>query len=329
MIKKIIILTLFSALLTSCHGVAAKKIIKLGHYMSETHPQHITLIEHFKKLIEEKTAGDYEIRIYPNNQIGGEDQVLNGIRNGTIEMGITGLLLQNVNPVFGIWEWPFLFSNNEQARKILTTSAIAKEIMDKHEAYGIKVLAISMNGFRVISSNKAVHKFSDFKGLRLRVPLNNMFVVWAKAMGINPQSMPLSEVFSAVEQHVIDGQENPLTLIKESGLYEVQKYIIETNHSFSPGLLQISLKTWQKMPEEDKAIFLQAAQIYQQHEWDLAIKAEHEVRQYLKDKQIQIIAPDNLFKQDMLRAVQPMYQSYYAKYHWAEKTVAAINAAKE
>ncbi len=79
--------------------------------------------------------------------------------------------------------------------------------------------------------------------MRLRVPLNSLFVDWAKAMHINPQSMPLSEVFTALEQKVIDGQENPYMLIKDSGLYEVQKYIIESNHIFSPGLLQLSLKT--------------------------------------------------------------------------------------
>ncbi|GJK44721.1 TRAP transporter substrate-binding protein [Klebsiella grimontii] len=328
MIRKIVGAALIAMMATSGTAIAAKKIIKLGHYMSDTHPQHIALKEYFKKTIEDETQGRYEIRIYPNNQIGGEDQVLNGIRNGTIEMGITGLLLQNVNPVFGVWEWPFLFKNNAEARKVLTDSQIAKDIMDKHAEYGIKVLAIGMNGFRVVSSNKPVNNFAEFNGLRLRVPMNNMFVVWAKAMTINPQSMPLSEVFTALEQHVIDGQENPYALIKESGLYEVQKYIIETNHSFSPGLLQISLKTWKNIPEEDQKIFIKAAQNYQQHEWDLAIKAEGEVKTFLKGHDIKIIEPDDQFKADMLKAVQPMYQEYFNKYDWAQKTVEAINAAK-
>ena len=106
------------------------------------------------------------------------------------------------------------------------------------------------------------------------------------------------------------------------------KNIIETNHSFSPSLLQISLKTWKNIPEEDQKIFIKAAQNYQQHEWDLAIKAEGEVKTFLKGHDIKIIEPDDQFKADMLKAVQPMYQEYFNKYDWAQKTVEAINAAK-
>ncbi len=313
-VSNIIKTALLTTLLASSYSFAAAKIIKLGHYMADTHPQHIALTDYFKKTIEEKTDGRYEIRIFPNNQIGGEDQVLNGIRNGTIEAGITGLLLQNVDPIFGVWEWPFLFKNNEEAQKVLTQSPIAQEIADRHEKYGIKVLAFGMNGFRVVSSNKAVNQFSEFKGLRMRVPLNNMFVVWAKAMNVNPQSMPLSEVFTALEQHVIDAQENPYALIKESGLYEVQKYIIETNHMFSPGLLQISLKTWNKMTPEDQAIFEEAAKLYQQEQWKLAAKVEQDTKVFLKEKGIELIEPNEQFKSDMVAAVQPMYQDFYKNY---------------
>lgn len=100
------------------------------------------------------------------------------------------------------------------------------------EKYGIKLLAYGMNGFRVISSNKKLEKFDDLKGLRLRVPLNSLFVDWAKAMNINPQSMPLSEVFTALEQKVIDGQENPYMLIKDSG-YMKYKNILSKVTIFS------------------------------------------------------------------------------------------------
>lgn len=319
---------LIATLLANGHSFAAAKIIKLGHYMTENHPQHIALTRYFKKTIEEKTAGRYEIRIFPNNQIGGEDQVLNGVRNGTIEAGITGLLLQNIDPVFGVWEWPFMFKDNQEAQKVLTQSAIAREIADKHQKYGIKVLAFSMNGFRVVSSNKAVNQFSDFKGLRMRVPLNSMFVVWARAMNVNPQSMPLSEVFTALEQHVIDAQENPYALIKESGLYEVQKYIIETNHMFSPAVLQISLNTWNKMTKEDQSIFEEAAMLYQQEEWKLAMDAERDTRSFLQEKGNQLITPDAQFRADMLNAVQPMYEDFYKNYDWAKRVVDEINASR-
>lgn len=309
-------------------SVFAKTIIKLGHYNADTHPSNIALVEYFKKTIEEKTNNKYEIRIYPNNQLGGEDQIVNGLRNGTIEAGITGLLLQNVDPIFGVWEWPYLFKDNLEAKKVLE-SPVAKEVGDKMEQYGIKLLAYGMNGFRVISSNKKLEKFDDFKGLRLRVPLNSLFVDWAKAMNINPQSMPLSEVFTALEQKVIDGQENPYILIKDSGLYEVQKYIIQTNHIFSPGLLQISLKTWNKIPKEDQDIFLEAAKLYQEKEWELAMKTEQNVKEFFAKNGKEVIIPSEEFKTDMVKASGKLYENFYNKYPWSKELIERINSAKQ
>ena len=319
-------LLLASSILFSSSAFA-KTIIKLGHYNSDMHPSHIALQEYFKKTIENETNHRYEIRLYPNNQLGGEDQIVNGLRNGTIEAGIKGLLLQNVDPIFGVWEWPYLFKDNQEAKKVLE-SPIANKIGQKMEKYGIKLLAYGMNGFRVISSNKKLEKFDDFKGLRLRVPLNSLFVDWAKAMNINPQSMPLSEVFTALEQKVIDGQENPYMLIKDSGLYEVQKYIIQSNHIFSPELLQISLKTWNKIPKEDQIIFEKAAKLYQEKEWELAIKTELEVKDYLAKHGNEIIVPSEAFKNDMVNASKVLYDSFYKKYDWAKDVVQKINEAK-
>lgn len=319
-------LLLASSVLFSSSAFATT-IIKLGHYNSDMHPSHIALQEYFKKTIEDETNHRYEIRLYPNNQLGGEDQIVNGLRNGTIEAGITGLLLQNVDPIFGVWEWPYLFKDNQEAKKVLE-SPIADEIGQKMEKYGIKLLAYGMNGFRVISSNKKLEKFDDFKGLRLRVPLNSLFVDWAKAMNINPQSMPLSEVFTALEQKVIDGQENPYMLIKDSGLYEVQKYILQSNHIFSPGLLQISLKTWNKIPKEDQAIFEKAAKLYQEKEWELAMKTESEVKDYLAKHGNEIIIPNESFKTDMVNSSKTLYDNFYKKYDWAKDVVKKINDAK-
>ncbi len=207
-------------------------------------------------------------------------------------------------------------------------SPVANEIGQKMETYGIKLLAYGMNGFRVISSNKRLEKFDDFKGLRLRVPLNSLFVDWAKAMNINPQSMPLSEVFTALEQKVIDGQENPYMLIKDSGLYEVQKYIIQSNHIFSPGLLQISLKMWNKIPKEDQVIFQKAAKLYQEKEWELAIEKESEVKEYLTKHGNEVIVPNESFKTDMISASKSLYDDFYKKYDWAKDIVQKINDAK-
>jgi TRAP-type C4-dicarboxylate transport system substrate-binding protein len=160
------------------------------------------------------------------------------------------------------------------------------------------------------------------------VPLNSLFVDWANAMGMNPQSMPLSEVFTALEQKVIDGQENPYMLIKDSGLYEVQKYIIQTNHIFSPGLLQISLKTWNKMPKEDQEVFLEAAKVYQEKEWELAMKTEQEVKDFLANSGTSIVIPNEQLRQDMINSSQTLYEKFYKKYDWSKDVIQRINESK-
>lgn len=313
--------------LTTMSAANAATIVKLGHYNADTHPSNVALLEVFEKIVEDKSDGRFDVRIYPNNQIGGEDQVLNGIRNGTIEMGITGGLLQNADPIFGVWELPNLFSSNEEAHRVFE-SEVGDEIALKMEDYGIKLLAYGMNGFRVISSNKKIEQFEDFDGLRLRVPLNTQFVEWAKALGVSPQSMPLGEVFTSLEQKVIDAQENPYQLIKDSGFYEVQKYIIETNHIFTPGLLQMSKKFWDKLSPEDQAIFEEAAEAYNQKEWELAIAAENETKAFLTENGVEIIIPDDNFKAQMKEATQVIYDNYIAEHEWAEDLINRIEQAK-
>ena len=316
-------LVMGAATFTSAH---AAKIIKLGHYNSDTNAQHIALTECFKKHIEEKTNGRYEIRIYPSNQLGSEDQVINGMRNGTIEAGVTGLLMQNTDPMFGVWEWPFLMKDIDHARRVFKSDA-AKMVADKLSEYGIKHLAWGINGFRVISANRTIAKMDDFKGLRLRVPPNSMFIDWGNAMGANPQSMPLPEVFTALEQKVIDAQENPYALLKESGLYEVQSDVLESNHMFTPGMLQMSLKTWERLSDEDKAIFEEAAALYQERQWELATAAVVAVKESLqKEGNIKITVPSAEFRDAMVKAVQPMYEAYYEKYPWAKEFVSKVNA---
>ncbi|TCS79392.1 TRAP transporter substrate-binding protein [Tepidibacillus fermentans] len=309
---------------TSKDGVTK---IKIANYFAEDHPQNVALREKFKKIVEEKTNGKVVVEIYPSNQLGDEAQFTNGVRNGTVEMAITGMGLQTANPKIGAVEWPFLFESYDHARKALN-GEVGDEIETEFRKLGVEPLAWTVNGFRVISANRPIKSMDDFKGFRLRMPNIPIFVNTGKALGANVQPLPLSEVFTALEQKVIDGQENPYATLKASGFYEVQKYVLESNHMFSPNVYLMNKKLFDSFDKETQQIIKEAAQESANYEWELLLKSEEDVKKFLKEKGLEIIVPDAQFKEQMVKAMDPVYQDLYKQYDWAKAFVEKVRNSK-
>jgi len=302
--------------------------IKIAHYFSETHPQNIALKEKFKPLIEEKTNGRYKVEIYPANELGDEAQFTSGARIGSIQMAITGMGLQTANPKVGAVEWPYLFDSYDQANQILN-GKVGDEIAKSFRELGVEPIAWTANGFRVVSSNRAIENKEEFKGLRLRMPNIPIFINTGNAMGVNVQPLALSEVFTALEQGVIDGQENPYATLKESALYEVQSHVVETNHMFSPNVYLMNKEFFDGLDDETKDIVLEAAQESAQYEWKLLQETEERVKEELKEEGLEIIVPDEKFMKDLRESMEPVYQELYKKYDWAEEFIQLIESEKE
>ncbi|MFX0560477.1 TRAP transporter substrate-binding protein [Tepidibacillus infernus] len=301
--------------------------IKIANYFAEDHPQNIALKEKFKKIVEEKTNGKVVVEIYPSNQLGDEAQFTNGVRNGTVEMAITGMGLQTANPKIGAVEWPYLFDNYDHAKKALD-GEVGDEIEAEFRKLGVEPLAWTVNGFRVISANRSIKSMDDFKGFRLRMPNIPIFVNTGKALGTSVQPLPLSEVFTALEQKVIDGQENPYATLKASGFYEVQTSVLESNHMFSPNVYLMNKKLFDGFDKETQQIILEAAQESANYEWELLLKSENEVKDFLKEKGLEIIVPDAAFKEQMVKAMDPVYQDLYKQFDWAEAFVQKVRDLK-
>jgi tripartite ATP-independent transporter DctP family solute receptor len=220
------------------------KVIKVANYFAEDHPQNVALREKFKKIVEEKSGGTLKVQIYPNSTLGAEKEFYDGIRNGTIEMA--GLIMQNDIPKMGVPEWPFLFKDFEHVKKVLN-GPIGKEITEElEEKHGVHPLAWSANGFRMFSANKTIDSMADFKGLRMRMPNIPNYITIGKLLGTNVTPLPISEVFTALEQKVVDGQDNPIATLRASGWYEVQSDVLESKHMFSPNIYVINSKFWNK-----------------------------------------------------------------------------------
>ncbi len=320
-IKSILALSL---MLFSSSALAKKTTLKLSHYFAESHPQHIAL-KAFAEEIKKETNGEINVKIFPNAQLGSEEQMINGTRNGTIEVSLIGSLMQNLDFKLGFTETPFLMRDYEHAKHVLD-SDIGSEIAAAFEPFGVKHLAYSVSGFRVVSSNKKIEKPEDYKGVRMRVPNVQTFVEMANLLGVNGQTMAFTEVFTALEQGVVDAQENPMSLIKAQGFYEVQKYIMETNHMFTNLNLMMNKKAYDKLSDAHKKIIGVAAQNYKERSWKLVVEDNEKTRQFFIDHGVEVLTPSAEFTKWNQDAMAPLYEKLYEKYDWAEGYVERIKA---
>lgn len=300
--------------------------IKVANYFAEDHPQNVALREKFKPMVEEQSGGALKVEIYPNSQLGAEEEFYNGVRNGTIEMGIPGMIMQSSIEKLQVPEWPFLFKDYEHVKKVLNGPIGEELTADLEPVHGVKPLAWSANGFRMASANRTIESMEDFKGFRMRTPnIPNYIELWER-LGTNVQPLAISEVFTALEQKVIDGQENPIATLRASGWYEVQTDVLESNHMFSPNLYIINKAFYDSLSPEHQQIIEEAAKEAAAYEFQLMENSYEEDKAFLEENGIKFTTPSEEFKQQMLDAVQPMYDKFFEQYDWAEDLVERIRA---
>ncbi|MGE7760024.1 TRAP transporter substrate-binding protein [Peribacillus sp. NPDC097895] len=310
---------------TSGSGVE-KKTIKVANYFAENHPQNIALKEKFKKMVEKESNGELEVRIYANSTLGAEKEFYDGVRNGTIEMGVPGLIMQSDIPKMGVPEWPFLFRDYDHVKKVLNGpigEELTKELDPKH---GVTPLAWSANGFRMFSSNRPINSLKDFDGLRLRMPNIPNYIKLGESLGTNVNPLPISEVFTALEQKVVDAQDNPIATLRSSGWYEVQSDVLESKHMFSPNIYIINSKFFNGLTKEQQKIIQKAAKESAAYEFDLMEKGYEDDKKYLEKNGIKFTTPDEEFTQKMIKASQPVYDEVFEENDWAEDLVGKIKA---
>jgi tripartite ATP-independent transporter DctP family solute receptor len=245
-------------------GAEAKIVWKFGHLVNEEHMWHRTAVK-FAELVKEKTNGEIEIVIYPNEQLGKEIEVLTMIQAGTADLTISGESMQNWAPKAALIAAPYAFKSIDHMVKAINSDIgheIRQEIIEK---VGVIPLYYHIRAPRNLTSNKPVHRPEDVRGLRLRLPNVPLFVEAWKAVGASPQVMAFSEVFTALQQGVIDAQENPYDLIYNASLYEVQKYVNETEHVIGWVWVVLGKKQFESLPKNLQDAVLEAAREAQQY----------------------------------------------------------------
>ena len=263
----VLVFALLIAITLACGSAFAQpKVLKISNGVNEQHPSYLAG-KKFGEILAAKLPGKYDVRVYANAQLGDDVRATEGVRMGTLEMVTTSASpLTGLVPEFNVFDLPFIVTS-EKAADAIYDGPVGAKLAAALESKGIKLLAYYENGFRQLTNSvREVKAPADMKGLKIRTMQNPIHLEAFRAMGANPTPMPFSEVFTALQQKTIDGQENPIPTIWLSKFYEVQKYVSLTGHVYGPHILLINKKLFDSFPAEDQKIIAAAAQesaIYQ------------------------------------------------------------------
>lgn len=246
--------------LTCCVAVAQTKTFKLGHPQSATSAFH-TGATAFADDFAKRTDGRLKIEIFASGALGGEREMVESVQLGTLDFVVTSTgPVGNFVPETLITDIPFLFRDYAHARSVLD-GPIGQEVLAKFPAKGLVGLAWAENGFRHLTNSKLdVSTPADLSGLKLRTMENPVHMTAFRALGAKPAPMAFTELFTALQQGTVDGQENPIPVIVSSKFGQVQKHLTLTGHVYSPALILTSVSLFNSLPKADQAALKAAAQ---------------------------------------------------------------------
>lgn len=293
-VKRLLIIISLAISLSSCAHKSDKNpkfIFKASMLVKENHTWYKAFI-FFGKLIEERSNGRMKLEVYPSEQLAKELEAIRLIRAEVIDMTISAASLTNFAEILTFSDIPFLLKDTIAMNKLINSSIGKRIEREMIEKIGVRNIGYFQRGERHLTSNRPIKHPDDLKELIIRVPNAPSYVVAWKALGAKPTPMAFSEVFSSLQQGTIEAQENPFAMIKNAGFSEVQKYLNLTGHVLSWGYPIIGEKQFQKLPDDLKTIFLQAAKEMQVYEHRLFLDNESKVQKQLQGEGMIFIEVD-------------------------------------
>ncbi|WHH57024.1 DctP family TRAP transporter solute-binding subunit [Petroclostridium sp. X23] len=286
--------------------------IKVAHGAPEDHSSHAGWIK-FKEVVEAESKGTMAVEIYPNQQLGGDREIMEGCQLGNITAGQSSSApVASFEPSFFVLDIPFLFKSRQQVYEILDGEA-GKALLKNLEAKKLKGLGFSENGFRnLTTSSVAVRKPEDLKGMKVRTMENAIHIATWKLLGANPTPIAFGELFTALQQKTIDGQENPFELIYSTKLHEVQKYAIDTQHIYSPLVIVMNIDFYNGLSEENKKIVDKAAKESIELQRSIAAENEQKAKEKIKEK-IEVIELTDAERDAFRQMTKPVIEDVKAK----------------
>lgn len=296
------------------NSLAADKIVlKLGYSSPTANPWHVCA-EKFAKYVNEKTGGNVSVDLFPAEVLGSDKQMAESIKMGTLDMHIAPQgVVAFYEPKMAALELPFLFDSPEKVAALLE-GPMGEELAAGLPAKGIRVLAYWENGLRhTTNSKKPIEKPEDLRGMKIRTPENKMTISIFKALGANPAPLTYSELYLALSQGVFDGQENPITNIHASKLYEVQKYISLTYHKYEGKPFTVSEKVWKTLSPNVQKVIKDGAKIYAVENRAMFKESEIKLLEDLKVRGMKVSTPNLQPFREATRSVYAEWEQILGK----------------
>ncbi len=268
----------------------------------------------FRDLMTESSQGKVNIELFPNGQLGNEQDTVNNAAIGLLDFSI--LAINNVtpfSPTVGLLTMPYLIQSTEEAVE-LTQGKTGQELTENTiRDAGVRIIGWAYSGFRVLTnSKKPVRSPEDLKGLVIRVPRNEIMIASYQAWGVNPTPMAWSETFTGLQQGVVDGQDNPYITVHAMQFNEVQKYVTNLRYIFSLEPLVISESIFQQQPQELKNMIVDAGKKASEHSVMFLLEKEHQIRRALEQKGMVFYEPadgERIWKEQVVKSVWPKFYS--------------------
>ncbi|WP_026987016.1 TRAP transporter substrate-binding protein [Fodinicurvata fenggangensis] len=286
----------------------AQQTITVGHSISDD--SHYSVgVDAFAEKLTELSDGAFTVDEQPSGALGGERDMIEGLQIGTLDAVITSTgPLGNFVPETYVLDLPFLFRDYDHARCVLDGD-IGQDLLDKVGENDLVGLAWTENGFRHMTNNeREIHTPEDAAGLKVRTMENEMHMAAFEELDVQPTPMAFPELFTALQQGTVDGQENPISVILTSNMWEVQDHLSLTGHVYSPAIMLASPVLWDGLSEEERGWFIEAAQAGAEATRDMVSRLETEGVEELKEKGMTVV--EDVDTSVFQEAVEPSYSTY-------------------
>ena len=280
--------------------------IRFGH-VGEPGSLYDIAAREYANRVNAKLAGKAKVTLYGSSQLGGDKEMMQKMKLGTMEMSLPSSVMSSEADVFGLFEMPYLVKDRKHLAKI-EKEIVMPKMYPAAEAKGLKIIAMWENGYRHITNNKkAIRVPADLQGIKLRVPEGKWRVKMFQAYGANPSPMKFSELFTALSTGVMDAQENPLPQIFSAKLYEVQKHLSLSGHVYAPAFVAVGAKKWATLPADVRQVLEDTAKDVQLFCYETADRLEKEWLDKMKAAGIQVNEVD---KDAFIKASGPIYEEF-------------------
>ena len=311
-------LTMAAALAAAFAGNAlAQTEIKFGH-VGEPGSLFAASAEEFAKRANAKLGGKAKVVVFGSSQLGGDKELLQKLKLGTVDIALPSTVMSSEADLFGVFEMPYLVKDRKHMKRI-EDGVFWTSLAPAAEAKGLKVIAVWENGYRHITNNRRpINTPDDLKGIKLRVPEGKWRVKMFQTYGANPSPMKFSEVFTALQTGVMDGQENPFTQVYSAKFQEVQKFISLTGHVYTPAYATVGSKKWASLAADVRGTLEAVARETQSFVYEKAAKDDEELLGKIKAAGVQVNTPN---KDAFIAASKPVYEEFAREVKGAKEVI--------